>query len=184
MFLLRNTSTLRSIRGEARPRAKTPPTDAFGKCEYWLKGAKATQRKLANRHHPRRAMPGEFTRGEYRIPGFTGQLFKPRRQVDGRADTGEIESVAAADIAVQHLADMQREAKARATADPDPDKGVGCGNLRLDFVGCLQRLSARVREVGRLAGDRKDRQHPVAHEFQDFASAVENRRDLAIEIAI
>ena len=51
-------------------------------------------------------------------------------------------SVAAADIAVQHLADMQREVKTRATAEPDRDTGVGCGNLRPDRAGCRQRLSA------------------------------------------
>jgi hypothetical protein len=81
-------------------------------------------------------MPGEFAGGQYRMPGFAGQLFKPRRQDHARADTGEIEPVAAADIAVQHLADMQGEAKALAIAAPDPGKSVGCGNLRPDLAGC------------------------------------------------
>ena len=70
------------------------------------------------------------------MPGCAGQFFTPRRQVHARADTGEIEPVAAADIAVQHLAEMQGEAKALAIAALNPDKSVGCGNLRPDFAGC------------------------------------------------
>ena len=36
------------------------------------------------------------------------ELLEPRREVYGRADAGEIQPVTAADIAVEHLAEMQR----------------------------------------------------------------------------
>ena len=39
-------------------------------------------------------------------------LLQPRREIDRRPDAGEIEPVAAADVAVQHLADVEREAEA------------------------------------------------------------------------
>ena len=41
-----------------------------------------------------------------------GDLFQPRREIDGGTDAGEVEPVAAADIAEQNPADMQRDAEA------------------------------------------------------------------------
>ena len=43
-----------------------------------------------------------------------GDLFEPRRKIDRRTDAGEIEPIAAADIAVQDVSDMQRDAEAKA----------------------------------------------------------------------
>jgi len=42
------------------------------------------------------------------IAQLAGQLFHARGKIDRRTDAGEIESIAAADIAVKHIADMQR----------------------------------------------------------------------------
>ena len=41
-------------------------------------------------------------------PRLAASFSKPRREVYGRADAGEIQPVTAADIAVEHLAEMQR----------------------------------------------------------------------------
>ena len=43
-----------------------------------------------------------------------GDLFQPGGEIDRGADAGEVEPVAAADIAVQHRADMQRQAETEA----------------------------------------------------------------------
>ena len=45
-----------------------------------------------------------------------GEFLKPRRQVYRRPNTSEIQAVAAADIAEQHLADMERQPKAQRRA--------------------------------------------------------------------
>ena len=62
---------------------------------------------------------------------LAGELFQPRGEIDRGADAGEIEPVAAADIAVEHLSDMQSEAEAETVdgvADRIPhrlDAGAG-----------------------------------------------------------
>jgi len=56
-----------------------------------------------------RAATREFPGGEDRASELAGQLFNACGTVDGRANAGEIEPVAAADIAVEDIADVQRE---------------------------------------------------------------------------
>src|ERR1700738_2195171 len=41
-------------------------------------------------------------------------LLQPRREIDGGADAGEVEPVAAADIAVEDFSDVQRHPEAKA----------------------------------------------------------------------
>src|SRR4051812_12163997 len=43
-----------------------------------------------------------------------GDLFQPRREVDRRPDTREVEPVTAANIAIEDLTDMQRQPEAEA----------------------------------------------------------------------
>src|SRR6202011_1109344 len=43
-----------------------------------------------------------------------GDLLQPRREIDGGADAGEVEPVAAADIAVEDVSDVQRHPEAKA----------------------------------------------------------------------
>ena len=57
------------------------------------------------------ARSGDEACGEQdRAAEIAAQPLDPRREVDGRADDGEVEPVLAADIAVHDVADMQRDA--------------------------------------------------------------------------
>src|SRR6516165_2260003 len=62
-------------------------------------------------------MHGERGRSQHCAAEPAGQLFEARDEVDGRPDAGEIEPVAAANIAVKHLADMQSQPEAHALGD-------------------------------------------------------------------
>src|SRR5271167_726100 len=59
------------------------------------------------------AMLRELIGGENRSPQLTGQLFNARGKIDSRTNAGEIEPIAAADIAVKDIADVQRQAEAQ-----------------------------------------------------------------------
>ena len=61
-------------------------------------------------------MNGEIAGRDDRPAELARELFQPRREVDRRPDTGEVEPLAAADIAVKHLADVQRQAEPNAVA--------------------------------------------------------------------
>src|SRR6516162_9471310 len=54
------------------------------------------------------AMVDEILRSKNRAAEAAGEFLKPRRQVYRGPDTSEIEAIAAADIAEQHVADMER----------------------------------------------------------------------------
>src|SRR5205814_1275231 len=112
-----------------------------------------------------------------------GQLLEPRREIDGGADAGEIEPVAAADIAVENLADMQRDAETEAL-----DVVAELVLHRLDagagFARGFEHVAADLLLVADIFVDRKHREQPVAHIFQDFATMVADRRDLAVKILI
>jgi len=103
-------------------------------------------------------MPRESARSKYHPPQPTGQLLHASRQIDGLADAGEIETVAAADIAVKDLAQMQRQ------PEPQPVEMLDSGRLgqRLDIrlrrTGGGERAAASFGRVGIASGDRKDRQ--------------------------
>src|SRR6516162_8758727 len=75
--------------------------------EYFLGRAEARQRELAA------AMLCELARSQDPAPQRAGQLFDARGAIDSRTDAGEIEPIAAADIAVEDIADMQGEAEAQ-----------------------------------------------------------------------
>ena len=62
------------------------------------------------------AVIDEILRSEDGSAQAAGKFLKPRRQVYRRADASEIQPIAAADIAEQHVADMQRQTKAQAAA--------------------------------------------------------------------
>ena len=62
------------------------------------------------------AVIDEILRSEDGSTQAAGKFLKPRGQVYRRADASEIQPVAAADIAEQHVADMQRQTKAKAAA--------------------------------------------------------------------
>ena len=108
-------------------------------------------------------------------------LFQPGREIHRRADAGEIEAVAAADIAVHDLADMKRKA--------EPDRRLVLAGRRQLGDALLEFLRARERAPTNLAdfilrGDGKDRQQAVAHEFEHLAAVTEHGRHLAAEIEV
>ena len=114
-------------------------------------------------------------------PELRGDLFQPRRKIHRRPDAGEIEAVAAADIAVHHLADVQRE--------PEADRILAFRRARQFGDACPhfpragKRAAANRGRVG-VAGDRKNRQQAVTHEFEHLAAVIEDRRHLRAEIAV
>src|SRR5215471_13809219 len=107
-------------------------------------------------------MIDEIFRSEDGAAEPAGQLLQPRRQVYRRPDASEIQPVAAADIAEQHVADMQRQAEAQRRSVP--------GRMqRGDFVA--RRLAGGERggaDAGKMwyRADRKNRQESVAHIFE------------------
>ena len=52
------------------------------------------------------------------------ELFEPRRKVGGGADAGAIQPIAAADVPVENLSDVQRNAEPHAVV---AGQSVGCG---------------------------------------------------------
>src|SRR5262249_1315238 len=110
-------------------------------------------------------------------------LLHPCGEIDGRADAGEVEPAGAADIAEQDLADMQRDAETKTLAV------VACRIAHGIDTGArlarrLQHARADRAEIAAVLLDRKHRQQAVAHEFEDFAAMLADRRHLAIEILI
>src|SRR3954453_6307096 len=83
------------------------PVDAL-----WLR--KAGDRKFAKVAPQRRTGLRKTRRGDDRAAETARDLFQPCRQIDRRSDAGEVEPVAAADIAIQDAPDMQRHAEAKA----------------------------------------------------------------------
>src|SRR5215467_10585537 len=126
-------------------------------------------------------MIDEIFRSENGAAEPAGQLLQPGRQVYRRPDASEIQPVAAADIAEQHVADMQRQTKARAAAIAVAR--TQRGNLIARRSAGFQCGGADRREIA-LGTDRKDRQQSVAHIFEYFAAMLADRRYLAVEIAI
>src|ERR1700760_4698012 len=94
-------------------------------------------------------------------------LFQSSGEIDRRADAGEIEPVAAADIAVENLSDMERHAETKpldGLADPKLH-GLDIG-ARL--ASCFQHLRARLADIADILIERKYREQAVAHEFQNL----------------
>ena len=112
-----------------------------------------------------------------------GDFFQPCREIDGRPDAGEVEPVAAADIAVQNFSDMQRDAEAK-TLDGFADRVVHGVDVGAGLARGFQNVGADLLGIADRFRDRKHRQQPVAHELQDFAAMGPDRRHLAVEIVI
>ncbi len=91
--------------------------------------------------------------------------------------------ILAADVAVEHLAEMKRDAAAHGLASRRvvaPQRRHGVARLaRRD-----KRAPAGGRGVAVAPGQRKDREEPVAHELQHLAALAMDRGYLTIEIAI
>lgn len=110
-------------------------------------------------------------------------IFQPCGEVHRGTDAGEIEPVAAANIAVEDFSDMQGDAEAEALdslANLEMHRfDAGAGSARR-----LQHAAADLMDIADILVNRKHRQQPVAHELQDFPALASDRRHLAIEIAI
>jgi hypothetical protein len=76
-----------------------------------LRCAKAGQPEFTERGEFSCAVAREITGGEDCAAQLRGQLFDAGGTIDGWTNASEIESIAAADIAVEDIADMQRQAE-------------------------------------------------------------------------
>src|SRR5271155_3766870 len=110
-------------------------------------------------------------------------LFQPRRKIDGRADTGEIEPVAAADIAVENLSDMQSYTEAEPLDDL-ADRKLHGPDIGARLAGRFKHLRAGISDIADILIERKHREQSVAHEFQNLAAMGSDRRNLAVEVLI
>ena len=116
-------------------------------------------------------------------PSLAGDLFQPRRQIDRGTDAGEVEPVAAADIAVENSPDMQGDAEAKPF-DGVADRILQSATLARDSLGGFEDARANLLLVADIFVDRKNREQPVAHIFQHFAAMIPDRGDLAIEVMV
>src|SRR5450631_4615609 len=112
-----------------------------------------------------------------------GDFFQPRREVHRGADAGEVEPVAAADIAVENFSDMQGDAEAEAL-DRSADRKMHRFHAGAGFARRLQHTAADLTAIADIFVNRKHRQQPVAHEFQNLPAMAPDRRYLAIKIAV
>src|SRR5262249_24159791 len=100
------------------------------------------------------AVIDEILRSEDGAAEAAGEFLKPRRQVYRGPDTSESEAIAAPDIAEQHVADMQRQAKTKrwAVVSRIQRGNIVAGSLARRERGGADRLKIALR------ADRKDRQ--------------------------
>ena len=122
---------------------------------------------------------GEGARDEDGLAERTAEALQAADQIDGGTDRGEIEPVGRADIAPQHLAEMQRDAEGQGRLALPPARLVEMRHSGPRSGDGAQRGVAGA--GGRPPVDRKDRQHPVADEFQHFAAEGVNRASDAVE---
>src|SRR6516225_1411741 len=71
----------------------------------------AGEGEIADWSERARAMAREILGGEDAAAQAARELLQPGREIHRRTDAGEIEPAGAADIAVEHLAQMKREAE-------------------------------------------------------------------------
>src|SRR6202008_2247843 len=81
--------------------------------EHPLGRAEAGKREFAECGEFAGAMLREFIGGENPAPQFAGQLFEASGKIDGWTNAGEIKPIAAADIAVEDIANVQCQAEAQ-----------------------------------------------------------------------
>src|ERR1700741_1719914 len=79
--------------------------------EYQLPCAKAGQPEFTERGEFSRAVAREFTGSEDRAAQLAGQLFDAGGTIDGWTNASEIKSIAAADITVEDITDVQCQAE-------------------------------------------------------------------------
>src|ERR1700704_3389109 len=79
-----------------------------------LRLRKSGDRKLAKIGPSAGADASESGRCHDRAIEAAGEVFQPRRKIDGWTDAGEIQPVAAADITVQDFSNMQSDPEAEA----------------------------------------------------------------------
>src|SRR6266478_6485166 len=123
---------------------------------------------------------GEGLRHDQRAVEFAAEMLDPAGQVYIGADHGEIEPVAGADIAVGHRAVMQRDpgVERRRAGSLAP---VALRQRRQALPRRGKRALARLPRgaPGHLMEERED---AVAHDLDDLAALLVDRRDDAIEI--
>src|SRR5260221_1373886 len=94
---------------------KTMPSSGHrrlvAEAERRLRRAEPGEGEFADRDELGAAVTGELARGKNDSAEPGGQLLDARREVHRRPDRGEVETVAATDIAVEDLAEMQRQAE-------------------------------------------------------------------------
>ena len=112
-------------------------------------------------------MPGERGRGHEVAPEIARQRLEARGQVDRRADRGEVQAPGAADVAVQDVAQMQRQAIAQPGLAGFGPLGVG---LRESGPGVARGGKRGAAGGRRIVGDREDAEQAVAHELQHLAA--------------
>src|SRR5262245_61689674 len=82
--------------------------------EDGLLRGKPSEREVPDRLEIRPAVTREFVGGEDHSAQFAGELLEPRGQIYRGANAGEIQPVAAADVAVQDVADVKRQSETHA----------------------------------------------------------------------
>ncbi len=122
---------------------------------------------------------GELGRDQHPCRQRLAQGLDPRRLVDRRPDDREVEPVGGADIAIEHLADMQSEVdRGNRLAGPSPFPIQPIDRMhRLDRG--VERFAAALPRPGR--ADRKGGEHAVAEEFQHLPAATAQRRGQGLE---
>ena len=125
---------------------------------------------------------GEDARDQDGLVERPAQPFQPADQIDGGADRREIQPIGSTDIAPEHLAEMQRGAEAQRRQSLLTSRLIEMRHAGPRRGDRTQRRVAGT--AGRSSGDREDRQHAVADEFQDFATERVDRTRDAVEPGI
>src|SRR5258707_10225587 len=89
---------------------------------------------------------GKSFRSHDRAIEPAGDFLQPRRKIDGGTDTGEIEPVAAADIAVQNSPDMQCDTEAEAL-DGFSDRVMHRIDAGAGYAGGFQHVAADLLDI-------------------------------------
>jgi len=143
--------------------------------EQLLRTGDAAEEEATERHETTAGLAArqrEGGRGDDRSLDSPAHALEPGRLVDRRAQNREVEPLGAADVAVEHLAQVQpheetgRRLPCRPPLRPEPidplERGL-CG-VESGPTGCVLLLV-----------EREDREHTVAHELQDLAAELRDR---------
>ena len=115
--------------------------------------------------------------GKQRVPQTFGQVLNTDHLVDGRTHQRELQSLGHADIAVDNLAHMQRNAKIKRRVIGDR---LRCVEPPARFAGGGKRAAAG---LIRRALEAKQTKHRVADQRDHLAAMVEHRGRGHLEIA-